>query len=607
MNVGPLNQSIVSHIPCMIYFSECKLVGADKEEAIFRDMGLEHWIGKTKDILKLRNLKLLKYVTLEEFDKVLCEVDNEIEKRALVNLFDKINDGSTKGAEVDENEKTIRKALKDEGLDDTVWVPRVKSALQLDSICLLKNTYKSKFESFVDTIHNLAEKRALQKVYETIVDKYKNINIEKGGDFQQKIKDDVEKANTNFSTRITEASKEYKRTVPDDFGKAPEFRESMRDAIDKLTPRGAESTRREVNWTAAEAVRKVQAGELCKGIFLTADGKKSDKIRQRVITVHDSIEYLGTVSSHEPVSREFSCSDMEDDFKNNTDKWNFGWSADAKGGFQKKVGGGVQCGKAKEEEKDTRQTQQTNYMAVTWNDTVPVRAIDITLKDISLRPEVLASLQDIEQSLQGIEKSLNYKPNGYFHDFFKQFGSHINYGVIELGGSLASIATCNKRGDIKRSDLRKAVSEAARLSLSLGFSKAGFDIGIGTSFNASKLHAKTSSGCKMTEFQNIDVTLKKTGGPPEIDDKIEWRKGLVENSSLWHIVSRNDGPKPIRELLTNYSDTFLDSAKLSQAMKEDWDLAQDISRYSRMSEATKWLQDTTGCQLKPFKPFKPFF
>ena len=219
-------------------------------------------------------------------------------------------------------------------------------------------------------------------------------------------------------------------------------------------------------------------------------------------------------------------------------------------------------------------------------DKAAVKSVDITVKDVELTSDVIKSLQEIENTV----KECNYEPKAHFHEFFETYGSHVGIGEIELGGVLVSTAYCAGFQEEERSKVEGIVSEASELSLSVGFSKAGLvELGLGTSFNAAKLHAKSAKKYDSKDLQTTSVKLSKIGGPVEIDDKIEWKKELVKYSSLWRIISRNSPPKPIWELLKIHRHKFEDWARLSEAMKKDWENAQEEEKYSRIIQVRKWV------------------
>ena len=72
----------------------------------------------------------------------------------------------------------------------------------------------------------------------------------------------------------------------------------------------------------------------------------------------------------------------------------------------------------------------------------------------------------------------------------------------------------------------------------------------------------------------------KIGGPEECDDKSNWKRGLVSNSSLWRVTNRKSPPIPLWELLQSQRESFENSALLANAMQVEWEekgFAKDLT------------------------------
>ena len=312
-----------------------------------------------------------------------------------------------------------------------------------------------------------------------------------------------------------------------------------------------------------------------------------------VINVKDSLEYKGNFSKQKIFHEKFSSQEMTDRFERDIDKLSSSWAVSAQAGLMVAKRGSFQKATIKEDVMDRQEKKQSSYCSVVYCDKAPVKSVEIGAKDIELTSDVLEALQSIEKTV----KECNYESKAHFHEFFETYGSHVGIGEIELGGVLMSTAYCSGFQEVERSKVEGIVSEASELSLSVGFSKAGIvELGLGTSFNAAKLHDRSSKKYDSKDFRTTSVKLDKIGGPVEIDDKTEWKKELVKYSSLWRIVSRNTPPKPIWELLKNHGDEFEDCDRLCDAMETDWENAQEEDKYSRMIQVRKWVQKSNRAE-----------
>ena len=484
----------------------------------------------------------------------------------------------------DDENTNIRKIFNDEGLNGHIWIPKVKEHLKLDNIVLLKHVEEGEFEEFVCQIEKPTEQRALRVIFKIIKSRKQHPEEDQAKSLLEKEMDSAKADSTNILSKVTEELKAHRTDSPDKT--MSNKKETMQSNVDNMTPSSSVSAGTKENWTASEAVRKIEAGILCKGFSFT--GNLSDIVfgKEAVINVKDSLEYKGNFSKQTTFHEKFSSQEMTDRFERDIDRLSSSWAISAQAGYMGVAKGGFQKANVKEDVMNRQEEKQSSYFSVVYCDKAAVKSVDITAEDVELTSDVTESLQNIEKTV----KECNYEAEAHFHEFFETFGSHVGIGEIELGGVLVSTAYCKSFQEEERSKVEGIVSEASELSLSVGFSKAGLEMGLGTSFNATKLHAKSSKNYDSKDLQTTSVELSKIGGPLEIDDKTEWKKELVKYSSHWRIISRNSPPKPIWELLKNHKHDFEDLRRLTEAMERDWENAQDEDKYSRMIQVRKWVR-----------------
>ena len=180
---------------------------------------------------------------------------------------------ATMGSECDDEKTAIRKIFDNEGLNGKTWIPKVKQYLKLDNIILLKHVKEKEFEEFVDQIENPAEITALRVIFKTI--KSRRQHPEEDEACKQAAKSLLEKErgsakvdSTSILSKVTEELKAHNTYVPDGFGTMPNRKEAIRSEIDNIMPTNSVSTGVKENWTASEAVRKIEArGTLQRLLF----------------------------------------------------------------------------------------------------------------------------------------------------------------------------------------------------------------------------------------------------------------------------------------------------------------------------------------------------
>ena len=406
---------------------------------------------------------------------------------------------------------------------------------------------------------------------------------------RKEVKKEAKEVLAKVSSEAESITRSKQQKLPDDFGNTSDKIQKMRDGVEainiKLQPRSSASSEMVENWSPAEAVRKVQGGTLCKGMYLTDNLLDEMDDKEAVVKIKDTLEYKGTVSPQEIFQEEFHSQSMTDVYMHNTDKATF-----FKAGLSSKVShwGHLDVGfnDSKELNQEVRRKEEGTFVSVVTCEKIPVKAVDLTLEDMELEPAVIEELQNIEKSL----KAFSYKSVGHFHEFFERFGSHVNFGLVEFGGTLLSTAVCRDYELAEQSKYYNIAFQAGQLLLGMGYSVSGQKLGLG-SFDASKLQDESLGKYNAKDLQNITVTLRKIGGAPGVQDRDEWKNGLIANSSFWRIISRPTPPKPIWELLGKYKSKFENHNMLRTAMEQDWKASQDETKYRKLLILRDWLEN----------------
>ena len=276
---------------------------------------------------------------------MLKAVDVPAEKRALLAAFEQIT--RVKRMKLESVETKIRDTMREEGLDDTIWVTKIMDGFNLQTIEQLKLVTKDQVEVFLKPISS-----PIQSILIQVFDKVTNINM----------------AKLNIS--------EKPRTQRSDV-------------------------------TAAEVVRSVQGGVLCQGIFLAENIDQLVQERDMVIDVCENLEFKDTRCVHEIFHNEFTCKETMQTFVNHLDKYLsersaslgvniWGVSLDDGGTNPTQVSSGCNMG---------------NYIASVHYQRIPMATVHIMPNDICLRPEIIHALQHVEKSLKetGYESKDHFK------------------------------------------------------------------------------------------------------------------------------------------------------------------------------------------------------
>ena len=304
------------------------------------------------------------------------------------------------------------------------------------------------------------------------------------------------------------------------------------------------------NITASNLVRLIEGGKLCQGIFLSENLDTVVQARQRVTDVKDNVEFKGVTWGPEIVHHTFNSKIATKAFAENIEKHTptafsnailFGVDIEAK--YAERFGGEGQ-----------------NYLSSVHYQLFPSESVHLDSSHVELRSEVINALQNIEKS---IEQSA-FAFQGYFGQFFEQYGSHITMGPIGFGGVIVSTAFCKGFREEDRANLTAVATEASRAALQVESSK---EIVPGLPFSAYEVLGQTSRMCA-EDLQNITVIVSRIGGSEEERDLDKWKTTI--NQSSWAVIRRSFLPKPIWTLFPRYQGNFINHSKLASIMMEEW-------------------------------------
>lgn len=155
------------------------------------------------------------------------------------------------------------------------------------------------------------------------------------------------------------------------------------------------------NWTASEAVRKIEAGVLCKGFYFTGNVNDIGFGKEIVINVKDTLEYKGDFSKQTTFHEKFYSQEMTDRFERDIDKLSSSWAMSAQAGYICAARGSFQKANVKEDEMNRQEEKESSYFSVVYCDKAAVKSVDIPAKDVELTSGVIESLQKIKRTVKG--------------------------------------------------------------------------------------------------------------------------------------------------------------------------------------------------------------
>ena len=461
---------------------------------------------------------------------------SRLEKRALLKVFQRLASMRKEQVPVtivahDDFQKEIRSVMRETGLDDKVWIPKIREHFKIGDLRLLKGQDRTKTEGFLSQVDDPAQSLALRLVLSKFV----------GFDLMQAI-------STSDPLKLSTHNEDRSATT---------ITSSQSPREERPLTEGAYAIEQSELQKASEVFRTVEGGLLARGIYFGRNFDKFSDERDFVVDVTDDLEFTAPNPVNTIFHHQFNSQKIWEIFDKHIDKHINARSISVGENIW-----GVTIGKGILESEGQGGHQDENFLSCIHYQMIPVRRIHLKPTNLQLRPEVIRSLQEIERSLQ----LDNYEPRRHFQQFFNQYGTHVNNGPIDIGGMLKSTAHCRGFREEDRLSVSAAVSKASETALYLNFTN---DVRTEVSQNAYEVLGKTFQMCA-EDLQNIVVTVQKIGGPDTATDQETWQLGLGEDESLWKVICRNSPPTPIWKIIPRYAAMFADVDKLSKAMLQEW-------------------------------------
>ena len=212
-------------------------------------------------------------------------------------------------------------------------------------------------------------------------------------------------------------------------------------------------------------------------------------------------------------------------------------------------------------------TDTKTYKSVSISCIRPIHAVQFNFQSMSLTEEALSELQRIETQIQECRKLEITKNRA--QEFFEHFGSHINKGVLHIGGIY------EHNGSFE-SESRKESEVTDDMVLQAVKTKMAMTVGVGPGFE-NKAERK-----QQDRLQDVDQQLQQKmhfktviyGGSMATTNQSEWEKSLKEKSKNLAIIDRgSDISKDfagIWEIISNHEKQFIHPKGFTLLLKYTW-------------------------------------
>ena len=334
--------------------------------------------------------------------------------------------------------------------------------------------------------------------------------------------------------------------------------------FDKYTKGQGGSKYDKATFSAQDVVSKVGAGKILHGILVTEDITSIKTEIDQVIKCPRNIELLS------PDLREtydiIDITSKEQPIEFGTAIATMGISVAtqivAKGWARTLEIGGSYDRKSKHKNTNSSSRQKT-YMSKSVYHSIPVHAIRLSVRDMELKDharDYLKKFEDMLAQKTASEESLKYIYS-YTDTFFKQYGSHVNRGLVHLGGIYVQNGTYESETKTRDSKSEDMVTSAVQSNFSVGFKLFSVaEVGMSSKAKYESSQGKLQKKYDEAELCKIRFRVTKQGDVPSAVSVEQWQNSLIETNKYLAIINRGsnfDGSfGGIWEIIQNHADKF---------------------------------------------------
>ncbi|KAM4850429.1 interferon-induced very large GTPase 1-like [Urocitellus parryii] len=476
---------------------------------MLREVGLEveYWLIKLKKILGVTCAQSLQYLKGKDLQKLTCEVKYPWEKRALEKMLDLSHSNSL--AELQESP--------------------------------LERKKETQAEQAVKEQRNL---------------------LSEGRQRQEE------------AVKRKEAELRQAMEIPEENRLKPPkpLRELMEIMKKELSPMEQTPSHRP-NLPDRDLVRWASGGLALQGIYKTCHHMDLIQGREELLSVPKEFSLFGPQQGTLVQSEEFTSSQAEVMFTQSMENLGFSLTTSAKfGGW----GFSLETELDKSKHSESKETHLTNsecsYFCSTKFRYTPLASCHFPIDQLQLSNAALHELKCLEDLLdQTTDPQESQVLKHWSERFFHRFGSHANQGSLHLGGIYWWKAVSKGFQNHQLVDIKQKAIEALDVYIRGSYSGFGMNVAAGT--NVSDSHSKADNQNKtsqnlQTKFQ---LSVSKTGGPPEADDLAQWKAGLVASNQTWYVIDRGFQLVPIWDIiLSSHRSDFKNTCKVAKCLKDNY-------------------------------------
>ena len=196
----------------------------------------------------------------------------------------------------------------------------------------------------------------------------------------------------------------------------------------------------------------------------------------------------------------------------------------------------IKGGRLKEDEMFKRKVSEKMFYCRVRNEFVPIASVQLNSDDIILTDKAYKAL--IEFCDQHVVKNTGTNEDMYekCEYFFENFGTHVNVGLVHLGGILTWKSEFFAETNASETEIQSLVKSSLAANANAGFATS--EAGASAEFSATRL--KHVGKFSQKDLASTFVSRRIYGGSAAAKSAYDWYQSLRDDSLTWVIVDRGD-------------------------------------------------------------------
>ena len=335
--------------------------------------------------------------------------------------------------------------------------------------------------------------------------------------------------------------------------------------METITNQGPAELIKRPEVSAKDVLESASGGLALRGVYINNGGEVKDQCQ--ALQIPEQVKLVGPTLDSIHDEKEFTSNKRHSQYKKRLRNHGYSVSASTSGGYgpmSASISGSYF--QNKENEVEVKDQTDTAYYSKQKYVLVPTASFTFEEGSMRLSKQCISKLQEIEKIITTTSEEHVRDKN--CESFFKSFGSHVNVGPIQFGGTFIWNVEYQKKTTQKSHTIKQLCSKA--LSAFVNASCMGA-VGISVDTSISSFEGKFEGEFDKEDKESLRMNITTNGGPNDTSVYSQWRSGLVGNNSTWSVIDRGSNFSAIWKILKYHEEEFQDLKNLEFQLVKSWE------------------------------------